>query len=69
MQRCSFCVKYETGAWIGSMNVKLSRNDSIVDIEEIATKIVDAAMKVHTVLGPGLLGSAYQKCMEYELMK
>lgn len=51
------------------MNVKLSRNDSIVDIEEIATKIVDAAMKVHTVLGPGLLGSAYQKCMEYELMK
>jgi GxxExxY protein len=29
--------------------------------------IVAAAMKVHTALGPGLLESAYQKCMEYEL--
>lgn len=40
-----------------------------MDIEEIAKNIVDAAIKVHTVLGPGLLESAYQKCMEYELGK
>ncbi len=40
-----------------------------MDIEEIAAKIVDAAIKVHTVLGPGLLESTYQKCMEYELKK
>lgn len=40
-----------------------------MDIEEIATKIVNAAIKVHTVLGPGLLESAYQKCIEYELKK
>ena len=40
-----------------------------MDIEKIATKIVDAAIKVHTVLGPGLMESAYQKCMEYELKK
>ena len=40
-----------------------------MDIEEIAKKIVDAVIKVHTVLGPGLLESAYQKCMEYELGK
>lgn len=38
-----------------------------MDIEEIAKKIVDAVIKVHTVLGPGLLESAYQKCMAYEL--
>jgi GxxExxY protein len=38
-----------------------------MDIEVIATKIVDAAIKVHTVLGPGLLESAYQKCMEYKM--
>ena len=38
-----------------------------MDIEEIATKIVTAAIKVHSVLGPGLLESSYQKCMEYEL--
>lgn len=35
----------------------------------LATKIVDAAIKVHTALGPGLLESAYQKCMQYELQK
>jgi GxxExxY protein len=41
----------------------------LTDIEEIAKKIVNAALKVHTVLGPGLLESAYQKCMEYEMKK
>ncbi len=38
-----------------------------MEIEELASKIVSAAMKVHTAIGPGLLESAYQKCMEYEL--
>ncbi|MEO5567363.1 MAG: GxxExxY protein, partial [Gemmatimonadaceae bacterium] len=28
---------------------------------------VDAAMKVHTFLGPGLLESAYAACLAYEL--
>jgi GxxExxY protein len=40
-----------------------------MDIEEIAAKIVTAAIKVHTALGPGLLESAYQKCIQYELQK
>lgn len=31
--------------------------------------IVDAAMKVHSVLGPGLLESAYEACLAYELRK
>lgn len=34
---------------------------------EIGTLIVNAAYEVHTRLGPGLLESAYQKCMTYEL--
>jgi GxxExxY protein len=38
-----------------------------MDIEAIASKIVAAAIRVHTALGPGLLESAYQRCMEYEL--
>ncbi len=37
-----------------------------MDIEAVATQIVDAAMKVHTALGPGLLESAYQTCLAYE---
>lgn len=40
-----------------------------MDIEEIASKIVASAMKVHTALGPGLLESAYQRCLQYELQK
>lgn len=38
-----------------------------MDIEQIATQVVDAAIKVHSKLGPGLLESAYQKCLAYEL--
>ena len=34
---------------------------------EIGTLIVNAAYEVHTRLGPGLLESAYQQCMIYEL--
>jgi len=34
---------------------------------EIARIIVDAAYKIHTTLGPGLLESAYQAILAYEL--
>ena len=40
-----------------------------MDIEEIARILVDAAIKVHRALGPGLLESAYQHCYAYELRK
>jgi GxxExxY protein len=36
---------------------------------EIARVIVDAAFKVHTALGPGLLESVYEAVLEYELKK
>jgi len=38
-------------------------------IEEIAKIIVDSIVKVHRTLGPGLLESAYQSCLAYELRK
>jgi GxxExxY protein len=34
---------------------------------EITRAVVNSAMKVHTVLGPGLLESAYQACLAHEL--
>ena len=37
------------------------------DINAISAEIVDAAMKVHSALGPGLLESAYLACLAYEL--
>ncbi|HVU07343.1 MAG TPA: GxxExxY protein [Verrucomicrobiae bacterium] len=36
---------------------------------EIATQIVDAAFKIHTRLGPGLLESVYEVVLAYELKK
>ena len=36
---------------------------------EISGIIIGCAMKVHTALGPGLLESAYQACLDYELNK
>ena len=34
---------------------------------EITHKILNAAYKVHSALGPGLLESAYEHCLAYEL--
>src|SRR4051812_18868823 len=39
------------------------------ELERVATQIVDAAFKVHSQLGPGLLESIYEKCLAYELTK
>jgi GxxExxY protein len=36
---------------------------------EIGDAIIASAMKVHTALGPGLLESAYEMCLQYELEK
>ncbi|MGH7202113.1 MAG: GxxExxY protein [Planctomycetaceae bacterium] len=38
-----------------------------MELNEISGQIVDAAMKVHSALGPGLLESAYEACLAYEL--
>jgi len=34
--------------------------------KELTNKIIGAAIEVHRILGPGLLESAYQVCMEHE---
>ncbi len=37
--------------------------------ERIGKSIVEAALKVHSALGPGLLESAYQACLAHELVQ
>lgn len=45
------------------MSHKLDREN------QLAKEVVDAAFKVHTRLGPGLLESVYEQCLAYELKK
>ena len=40
-----------------------------MEINQVSGEIVDAAIMVHTALGPGLLESAYEACLAYELRK
>jgi GxxExxY protein len=35
--------------------------------KELTKDIIAKAMKVHSALGPGLLESTYERCLEYEL--
>ncbi len=39
------------------------------EVERIGKAVLDAAFKVHTALGPGLLESVYETTMAYEVRK
>jgi len=40
-----------------------------VELDNVTGAVVDAAMKVHPALGPGMLDSVYEKCLKHELVK
>jgi len=40
-----------------------------MEINQITEKIIGCAIEVHKELGPGLLESAYEECLFYELTK
>lgn len=61
-----FCVLYvENDIELHNNQNKLMKN---LDNNKITEKIIGAAIEVHKTLGPGLLESAYQKCLYYELV-
>jgi len=39
------------------------------EVELVGEKMLDAAFKVHTSLGPGLLEAVYEACLAYEIRK
>lgn len=47
------------------MNYKSITNE----LNELSTKIIGLAIKVHNTLGPGLLESSYKECLYYEIIK
>ena len=40
-----------------------------MNIEEVFKKVLDCSFQVHTALGPGLLESSYEECLNYEIMQ
>ncbi len=40
-----------------------------MEINEITVQIIDASIKIHIELGPGLLESVYEEVLYYELTK
>ena len=52
------------------MNHEVHQDHEAIDrrTEEAARQIVDAGLKVHKSLGPGLLESAYEHCLAHELV-
>jgi len=50
-------------------DLKSHRLHSLEHLNEITRKILAAAFKVHTELGPGLLESSYKSCLYYVMSK
>jgi GxxExxY protein len=48
---------------------RAQRNTEVTGVNQVTHAIIGAAMKVHSALGPGLLESAYEACLVYELRK
>lgn len=40
-----------------------------MELNGITEKIIGAATKVHSAIGPGVLESVYRKCLQHELKK
>lgn len=40
-----------------------------MELNELTYKIIGCVYKVHSELGPGMLESTYEVCLEYELLK
>ena len=40
-----------------------------MEFEPVSKDIIGCAIEVHKILGPGLLESAYEECLMYEILK
>ena len=39
----------------------------MLELNKITGKVIDSAMKVHSILGPGLLEGVYEACLQHDL--
>jgi len=57
----------KTSSGAASALLRCNGNSSDPVAERVARQVVEAALEVHRQLGPGLLASAYEACLCYEL--
>jgi GxxExxY protein len=55
--------------FLNHQDTKAQREEVDAETDCVAKQIVDAAFKIHTQLGPGLLESVYETCLAHELTK
>ncbi len=55
-------------AKLGLLNVSRKENKSMNE-NELSNKVIGLALEVHKALGPGLLESAYQECLNYKIVQ
>ena len=65
----NLCVPSAFSASLRFKSLKLRKDIATLQLNQISGIIVDAGLKVHSKLGPGLLESAYEACLKHELRK
>jgi len=50
-------------------DIEAHREKATMDVNKITETIIGCAIEVHRALGPGLLESAYEECLFFELQK
>ncbi len=70
-QRAPWLIARKKGSRKGAKTQRGEReNMAVIPPEnEVAREVVDAAFRVHTTLGPGLLESVYEAVLAYELRR
>lgn len=42
-------------------------HEEVMEFDDLSRKVIGCELEVHKVLGPGLLESAYERCLSHEL--
>lgn len=64
-----FLVRSYVNFVVGQLLYAKQHKEKLMTENEISKVVFEAALKVHRALDPGLLESAYQECLFYELAK
>jgi GxxExxY protein len=54
---------------VSRRDTKKHRKNDIMDFDLVSKEIIGSAIEVHRIIGPGMLESAYEECLTYELIQ